>query len=71
MVNLHPNPGFRANAACVLGSTGSVGTQTLDVLREMNVPVVMMTAGENTALFAEQIIYIQKIVHGFYSNNQK
>jgi len=55
MVNLQPNPRFRADAACVLGSTGSVGTQTLDVLREMNVPVVMMTAGENTALFAEQI----------------
>ena len=55
MVNLNPNPRFRAGSACVLGSTGSVGTQTLDVLREMQIPVSMMTAGENTALFAEQI----------------
>ena len=32
-----------------------MGTQSLDVLRKLCIPVVMMTAGENTALFAELI----------------
>ena len=55
MVNLHPNPRFRAGSACVLGATGSVGTQTLDVLRELHIPVSMMTAGENAELFASLV----------------
>ena len=53
MVNLTPNPDFKARSACVLGATGSVGTQTLDVLRELGIPAVMMTAGSNTELFAD------------------
>lgn len=36
----------------MLGATGSVGRQTLDVLRELDIPVVLTTAGENAALFA-------------------
>ena len=55
MVNLQPNPDFRARSACVLGATGSVGTQTLDVLRELGIPVTMMTAGENTELFSSLV----------------
>ena len=55
MVNLQPNPRFRAGSACVLGATGSVGTQTLDVLRELHIPVSMMTAGENAELFSSLV----------------
>ncbi|MBR5367518.1 MAG: 1-deoxy-D-xylulose-5-phosphate reductoisomerase [Clostridia bacterium] len=55
MVNLRPNPAFRANAACVLGATGSVGIQTLDVLAECGIPVEMMTAGEGVERFARAV----------------
>ena len=55
MVNLRPNPAFRANAACVLGATGSVGIQTLDVLVECGIPVEMMTAGEGVERFARAV----------------
>ncbi len=45
---------------CVLGSTGSIGVNTLDLLRfaaergEQNVEVVALTANSNVALLAEQ-----------------
>ena len=55
MVNLTPDPRFRAGKAAVLGATGSVGTQTLDVLRELRIPVSFLSAGENTELFASLI----------------
>ncbi len=55
MVNLRPNPAFRANAACVLGATGSVGIQTLDVLAELGIPVELMTAGEGAERFAPAV----------------
>ena len=52
MVNLQPDPAFRVRSACVLGATGSVGVQTLDVLAELGVPVEFMTAGEGAERFA-------------------
>ena len=55
MINLTPNPEFALRKAAVLGSTGSVGTQTLDVIRELGVKVSMLTAGENVHLLASQI----------------
>ncbi|MGN1408883.1 MAG: 1-deoxy-D-xylulose-5-phosphate reductoisomerase [Eubacteriales bacterium] len=45
----------RITSAAVLGSTGSVGIQTLDVIEELGLKVEMLTAGENTTLLAEQI----------------
>lgn len=39
----------------LLGSTGSVGTQTLDVIRELNLNVVFLAAGRNVELLARQI----------------
>lgn len=40
----------------ILGSTGSIGTQTLDVVRKNNdLKVVALTAGKNVALLAQQI----------------
>lgn len=40
----------------ILGSTGSIGTQTLDVARKNNdLKVVALTAGKNIKLLAEQI----------------
>ncbi|MBQ1390960.1 MAG: 1-deoxy-D-xylulose-5-phosphate reductoisomerase, partial [Firmicutes bacterium] len=41
----------------VLGSTGSIGRQTLDVIRQNpdRFKVVALTCGKNTALMAEQI----------------
>ena len=41
--------------AMVLGSTGSVGTQTLDVVRELGLDVTFLAAGRNVNLLAEQI----------------
>lgn len=38
----------------VLGSTGSVGTQAIDALSRMNVNIVMLSAGRNTKLLAQQ-----------------
>ena len=55
MVDLIPKKDFVPQSAAVLGSTGSVGTQTLDVLRELGIPVKLLTAGANVALLAEQI----------------
>lgn len=43
------------NKAMVLGSTGSVGTQTLDVVRELGLDVTFLAAGRNAALLTEQI----------------
>ena len=52
MVNLKPNPTLRVRSACVLGATGSVGIQTLDVLSELGIPAELMTAGEGAERFA-------------------
>ncbi len=38
----------------ILGSTGSVGTQAIDALSKMGVKIVMLSAGQNTRLLAEQ-----------------
>ncbi len=54
MVNLSPeNRNIRK--AAILGSTGSVGIQTLDIARELGLEVEMLAAGENVSLLAEQI----------------
>ncbi|MBE6541832.1 MAG: 1-deoxy-D-xylulose-5-phosphate reductoisomerase [Ruminococcaceae bacterium] len=55
MINLSPNRDFCPKKAAVLGSTGSVGTQTIDVIRELGLEVSLLTAGENTSMLAEQI----------------
>jgi len=39
----------------ILGSTGSVGTQTVDVVRRMGLRVSLLTGWRNLALLAEQI----------------
>lgn len=39
---------------CILGSTGSIGRQSLDVIRRMDVQVVALTAGTNVTRMAEQ-----------------
>ncbi|MBQ4592242.1 MAG: 1-deoxy-D-xylulose-5-phosphate reductoisomerase [Clostridia bacterium] len=41
--------------AMVLGSTGSVGTQTLDVVRELGLDITFLGAGRNVRLLADQI----------------
>ncbi len=43
---------------CILGSTGSIGTQTLQVVdnNKDTISVEAMTAGDNIELFAEQIL---------------
>lgn len=50
---------------CILGSTGSIGTQTLQVVdnNKETLSVEAMTAGDNITLFAEQILrYRPRIV---------
>lgn len=43
---------------CILGSTGSIGTQSLEVVdnNEKDLRVLSMTAGDNIGLFCEQIM---------------
>lgn len=43
------------SSAVVLGSTGSVGMQTLDVADELGLDIKMLVAGRNTHLLAEQV----------------
>lgn len=38
----------------ILGSTGSIGRQTLDVVDNLNIPVAALTAGTNTERMAQQ-----------------
>lgn len=42
------------NCVSILGSTGSIGRQSLDVIKRMNVRVAALTAGTSVALMAEQ-----------------
>ncbi len=51
-LTIHNRP---IRTAAVLGSTGSVGTQTLDVVRELGLTVNFLAAGRNVTLLAEQI----------------
>ncbi|MDO4748989.1 MAG: 1-deoxy-D-xylulose-5-phosphate reductoisomerase, partial [Eubacteriales bacterium] len=39
----------------ILGSTGSIGTQTLDVARKLNLKVSALSAHSNIELLEEQI----------------
>lgn len=55
MIKLTPKSNFKPESVIVLGSTGSVGTQTLDIVYELGLRVYMLTAGENTDLLAKQI----------------
>ncbi|MBZ9713702.1 1-deoxy-D-xylulose-5-phosphate reductoisomerase [Deinococcus multiflagellatus] len=43
------------NRITVLGSTGSIGTQTLDIARERGYRVTALAAGKNLDLLAEQV----------------
>ena len=40
----------------ILGSTGSIGKQTLEVVRELNLSVEALTCNSNVVLLAEQIL---------------
>jgi len=46
---------MQLKSVAVLGSTGSIGTQTLDVARRQNITVDVITARSNIALLEEQI----------------
>ena len=41
-------------AVSILGSTGSIGRQTLDIIDNLQIPVVALTAGTSVARMAEQ-----------------
>jgi len=46
----------------ILGSTGSIGRQTLDIIDNLKIPVAALTAGTNVARMAEQCrIYVPKL----------
>ena len=38
----------------ILGSTGSIGRQTLDIIDNLNLPVAALTAGSNADRMAQQ-----------------
>ena len=47
----------------ILGSTGSIGTQTLDVVREnKDITVVGISAGKNIRLLEQQIQRVERIL---------
>ena len=42
------------NCVSILGSTGSIGRQTLDIIDNLNIPVAALTAGSNAQRMADQ-----------------
>ena len=46
---------MKIQKVAILGSTGSVGTQAMDVVRDMGLSVSLLTAWNNPVLLAEQI----------------
>ena len=38
----------------ILGSTGSIGRQTLDIIDNLKIPVAALTAGSNAERMAQQ-----------------
>ena len=46
---------YSGKTVSVLGSTGSVGTQTLDVARSLGAKVKLLTGSQNVALMEDQI----------------
>lgn len=50
------------NAISVLGSTGSIGRQTLDVAKHLSIPVVALTAGSNVERMARQCREFQPLL---------
>ena len=51
------------NSLSILGSTGSIGTQTLDVADKLNLKVSALTASTNIKLLEEQVIlFVLKIM---------
>lgn len=53
----------------VLGSTGSVGIQALDVARELNAKVVLLAAGKNAERMAEQCAAFSPVVAAMESKD--
>ena len=43
------------NSIIILGSTGSIGTQALDVIDKLNIKVSVLTARKNITLLEKQI----------------
>ena len=53
------------NSLSILGSTGSIGTQTLDVADKLNLKVSALTASTNIKLLEEQV---RKYIDPFFGN---
>ncbi|MBQ6627070.1 MAG: 1-deoxy-D-xylulose-5-phosphate reductoisomerase [Ruminococcus sp.] len=58
------------NKLSVLGSTGSIGTQTLDVARKHNMKISALTAHSNIELLEEQIREFKPAVAVVYDENR-
>ena len=58
------------NKLSVLGSTGSIGTQTLDVARKHNMQISALTAHSNIELLEEQIREFKPAVAVVYDENR-
>ena len=63
-----PAPGGEPRRVAILGSTGSIGTQALQVIAEHpeHYDVVALCAGTNAALLAEQVKTFRPAVAGMY-----
>jgi 1-deoxy-D-xylulose-5-phosphate reductoisomerase len=51
----------------ILGSTGSIGVQTLDIARRMNINITALAAGSNTELLYEQIKEFEPDIAAVYN----
>lgn len=63
--------GFNMKCISILGSTGSIGTQTLEVVRENpEIQVRALAAGSNIALLEEQIREFKPAIAAVYSEEK-
>ena len=51
------------NSLSILGSTGSIGTQTLDVADKLNLKVSALTASTNIKLLEERVRKYKRYKH--------
>ena len=56
MLNFRLSDNYIPKKACVLGSTGSIGTQTLCVIRDLGLEVPLLSAGSNLDVLIPQIL---------------
>ena len=60
---------FSDSKISVLGSTGSIGTQTLDVAGRLNIPVLALAAHSNSRLLEAQARKFKPLIAALFDEN--